>query len=157
MQLCSLANLEENEKMAFILGNVREESIFWHHEWRQCRRGYAIERVRAFLTATLRKFDDKFIMKRYLIDVVSDLCTGKDYKLVLNAIGKFTKDNVRKITKSKLDNKENMIKVYYWCICKKNKLLKINYAIQQVGDNSFMDYPLFLYFQDSYFFNRISL
>ena len=52
-------------------------------------------------------------MKRYLIDVVSDLCTGKDYKLVLNAIGKFTKDNVRKITKSKLDNKENMIKVYY--------------------------------------------
>ena len=51
-------------------------------------------------------------MKRYLIDVVSDLCTGKDYKLVLNAIGKFTKDNVRKITESKFDNKENMIKVY---------------------------------------------
>ena len=74
--------------------------------------GYAIERVRAILTATLGKFDDKFIMKRYLIDVVSDLCTGKDYKLVLNAIGKFTKDNVKKITESKLDNKENMIKVY---------------------------------------------
>lgn len=72
--------------------------------------GYDIERAKAFLTAARDKFEDKFIMKRYLIDVVSDLCTGKDYMLVLNAIGRLTNDNVKKITDSKSDDMEKVIK-----------------------------------------------
>ena len=72
--------------------------------------GYDIERAKAFLTAARDKFEDKFIMKRYLIDVVSDLCTGKDYMLVLNAIGRLTNDNVKKITESKSDDMEKVIK-----------------------------------------------
>ena len=72
--------------------------------------GYDIERAKAFLAAARGKFDDKFIMKRYLIDVVSDLCIGEDYKLVLNAIGKLTKDNVKKIIDSKSDDVEKVIR-----------------------------------------------
>ena len=72
--------------------------------------GYDLERAKAFLTAARGKFDDKFIMKRYLIDVVSDLCIGEDYKLVLNAIGKLTKDNVKKIIDSKSDDVEKVIR-----------------------------------------------
>lgn len=72
--------------------------------------GYDLERAKAFLTAARGKFDDKFIMKRYLIDVVSALCTGKDYKLVLNAIDKLSKDNVKKIIESKSDDVEKVIR-----------------------------------------------
>ena len=72
--------------------------------------GYDIERAKAFLTAARGKFEDKFIMKRYLIDVVSELSMQKGYHVVLNAIGKLPKDNVRKIMESKPDDKENVIK-----------------------------------------------
>ena len=72
--------------------------------------GYNIERADAFLTAARDKFEDKFIMKRYLIDVVSELSTQEGYHAVLNAISKLTKDNVRKITESKSDDVENVIK-----------------------------------------------
>lgn len=72
--------------------------------------GYDIERANAFLAAARGKFEDKFIMKRYLIDVVLELSTQKGYHVVLNAIGRLTKDNVRKITESKPDDKEKVIK-----------------------------------------------
>lgn len=72
--------------------------------------GYNIERADAFLTVARDKFEDKFIMKRYLIDVVSDLSKDRGYKPVLNAIDKLTKDNVKKIIKSKSDDVENVIR-----------------------------------------------
>ena len=72
--------------------------------------GYNIERADAFLAVARDKFEDKFIMKRYLIDVVSDLSKDRGYKPVLNAIDKLTKDNVKKITNSKSDDVENVIR-----------------------------------------------
>lgn len=72
--------------------------------------GYNIERADAFLTVARDKFEDKFIMKRYLIDVVSDLSKDRGYKPVLNAIDKLTKDNVKKIINSKSDDVENVIR-----------------------------------------------
>lgn len=72
--------------------------------------GYNIERADAFLAVARNKFEDKFIMKRYLIDVVSDLSKDRGYKPVLNAIDKLTKDNVKKITNSKSDDVENVIR-----------------------------------------------
>lgn len=72
--------------------------------------GYNIERADAFLAVARAKFEDKFIMKRYLIDVVSDLSKDRGYKPVLNAIDKLTKDNVKKIINSKSDDVENVIR-----------------------------------------------
>lgn len=72
--------------------------------------GYNIERAKAFLTAARGKFEDKFIMKRYLIDVVSEMSMQKGYHVVLDAMGKLTKDNVRKIMEAKSDDKEKVIK-----------------------------------------------
>jgi hypothetical protein len=72
--------------------------------------GYDIERANDFLTVARGKFDDKFIMNRYLINVVSNLCTGRDYKSVLNAIDKLSEDDVKTIIESKSDDKENVIK-----------------------------------------------
>ena len=74
------------------------------------KEGYDIERAKAFLIAAREKFDEKFIMKRYLIKVVSELSMESGYQVVLTAIGKLTEDNVKEIIDSKSDDKEKVIK-----------------------------------------------
>ena len=77
---------------------------------RNAEEGYNIERANAFLIAAREKFDEKFIMKRYLIKVVSELSMESGYQVVLTAIGKLTEDNVKEIIDSKSDDKEKVIK-----------------------------------------------
>ena len=77
---------------------------------RNAEEGYNIERANAFLIAAREKFDEKFIMKRYLIKVVSELSMESGYQVVLKAIGKLTEDNVKEIIDSKSDDKEKVIK-----------------------------------------------
>ena len=74
------------------------------------KEGYDIERAKAFLIAARKKFDEKFIKKRYLIKVVSELSMESGYQVVLKAIGKLTEDNVKEIIDSKSDDKEKVIK-----------------------------------------------
>ena len=77
---------------------------------RNAEEGYNIERANTFLIAAREKFDEKFIMKRYLIKVVSELSMESGYQVVLTAIGKLTEDNVKEIIDSKSDDKEKVIK-----------------------------------------------
>lgn len=77
---------------------------------RNAEEGYDIKRANAFLKVAREKFEDKFIKKRYLIDVVSDLCTGRDYNMVFAAIEKLSESNVNKITSTRSDDVEQVIK-----------------------------------------------
>lgn len=73
---------------------------------------YDIERAKAFLHTASKKFEDSFIKKRYLIDVVSSLCAGRDYTIVLDAVDKLSAREVSAINGAKSDDKEGLIMKY---------------------------------------------
>jgi hypothetical protein len=72
--------------------------------------GYNLDRANSFLQSARKKFDDKFIAKRYLISVVITLSAGdRTYKDVCSAIEKISEDDVNKILESITDEKEQKI------------------------------------------------
>lgn len=77
---------------------------------KDAEKGFDIKRAEDFLAVALDKFELKFVQKRYLIDVVSELSVGRDYKLVLDAVGKLTENNVSQLMQTKSDDKEREIR-----------------------------------------------
>lgn len=94
----------------FRKGELGEKAFSGIMNGGNAKEGYDIERAKAFLIAAREKFDEKFIMKRYLIKVVSELSMESGYQVVLTAIGKLTEDNVKEIIDSTSDDKEKVIK-----------------------------------------------
>jgi hypothetical protein len=73
--------------------------------------GLDYERATRFLTAARSKFDDKFISKRYLIDVVIDLQSIRGAEAVIDAIHLLPANKVKEIDQAKAAEKSSLLRL----------------------------------------------
>lgn len=80
--------------------------------------GYNIERANKFIETARMKFSDKFIRKRYLINVVIELMKKYEFETIISAIPRFSDDSVKFILEAKPDAAENTIQTAFKTILK---------------------------------------